>query len=100
MNNISLIGQLIVAPVYFCTEAGRDLTRFQLSCATSKDAPVIHHCQAWGPAALDLHQHLEAGERLQVRGELRYRERNSRRGGVVRIPVIHVREYSYLGRGC
>lgn len=97
MNNITLIGRLVKAPAYFCTEEGRDLTRFQLSCASDLDAPVVHHCQAWGPAALDLHTHLTTGESLQVRGELRYRKRKIDQGREERIPVIHVRAYSYLG---
>lgn len=95
MNCVSLIGSLAAAPVYFCTQDGHDLTRFVLEDAA--DATCNHHCQAWGPAALDLHTHLRAGNRLLVRGELRYRARSLPDGTAYNIPVIHVTGYSYLG---
>lgn len=99
MNTISLIGYLFAEPVYHCNEEGRDLTRFQLhsSNLSGKQVSVVHHCQAWGPAALDLHEHLTVGERLLIRGELRYRERKNQLGGEFRLAVIHVKEYTYLG---
>lgn len=100
MNTISLIGRLSAEPVYYCTTEGRDLTRFQLrNDATEEGETVksVHHCQAWGPAALDLHKHLTEGEQLLVRGELRYRERQGIRGGVQQVPFIYVKEYTYLG---
>ena len=105
MNEITLIGELSFPPTYHCTTEGRDLTRFELRTISAASAshrkPIVaaHHCTAWGPAALDLHEHLIPGDRLMVRGELRYRTRKDRRGGVVRLPEIYVRGYSYLGRG-
>ena len=98
MNRILLIGHLSAAPVYFCTAEGRDLTRFQLHVDPTEERPaLIHHCQAWGPAALDLHEHLTEGERVLVRGELRYRERSLEGIGTVQVPYVYVRGYSYLG---
>lgn len=101
MNNIVLIGTIAAAPVYHCTERGSDLTRFQLSVsANSLTSPVavVHHCRAWGPAALDLHQHLRPGDRLILRGELLYRQRRLAGGELVNVPVIEIQSYSYLGR--
>ena len=99
MNQITLIGHLAFPPTYHCTHQGQDLTRFEIrTAATEDDKPEAHHCTAWGPAALDLHQHLHPGDRLLVRGELRYRSRTLRQGGTLRVPVIYVRGYSYLGR--
>lgn len=100
MNQIMLIGQLEFPPTYHCTGEGQDLARFELR-TTSTGGPnktEAHHCTAWGPAALDLHQHLKVGDRLLVNGELRYRRRRTRQGGTLRVPVIYVRGYSYLGR--
>jgi len=34
-----------------------------------------------------------------VRGELRYRVHKWQRGKTYRVPEIHIREYSYLGKG-
>jgi single-stranded DNA-binding protein len=102
MNKVTLIGHLPGPPTYFCTEAGQDLTRFQIQMPPSEEGdapPVNHHCQAWGPAALDLHKHLNAGDRIMIQGELRYRQRDLGKGGVVGVPVIRVKGYSYLGRG-
>ena len=101
MNAITLIGHLHLSPVYHCTSEGRDLTRFELRTTSGTGGAgdeEAHHCTAWGPAALDLHRHLNAGDRLLVRGELRYRSRKIRSGGVMRVPEVHVKGYSYLGR--
>lgn len=102
MNSITLIGRLHLPPVYHCTTEGQDLTRFELRTGEDHGSEVSahesHHCSAWGPAAIDLHEHLNAGDRLLVRGELRYRSRKIRSGGVMRVPVVHVKGYSYLGR--
>lgn len=100
MNEITLIGRLPVPPTYHCTTGGQDLTRFELRTprhVESASAGESHHCIAWGPAALDLHRHLNSGDRLLVRGELRYRSRTLRSGGVVRVPEIYVCGYTYLG---
>jgi single-stranded DNA-binding protein len=100
MNQIMLIGQLAYPATYHCTGAGQDLVRFELR-TTSTSGPKdteAHHCTAWGPAALDLHRHLKVGDRLLVNGELRYRRRRTRQGGTLRVPVIYVRGYSYLGK--
>lgn len=97
MNEITLIGQLAFPPTYHCTPRGLDLTRFELR-TSSGERQEAHHCTAWGPAALDLHEHLNSGDRLLIRGELRYRRRTNRQGGTLRMPEIYVRGYSYLGR--
>jgi len=97
MNEITLIGQLAFPPTYHCTHKGLDLTRFELRTNTG-ERQEAHHCTAWGPAALDLHEHLHPGDRLLIRGELRYRRRTNRLGGTLRVPEIYVRGYSYLGR--
>jgi len=102
MNHILLIGTVVAPPVYFCTEQGRDLTRIQLSTpapAAVRGETTLHHCRAWGPAALDLHEHLKVGDRLLVRGELRYRRRRVGGEEQVNVPVIHIHSYTYLGRG-
>lgn len=101
MNNILLLGHLVAPPAYFCTEQGRDLTRLQLLTPVTsglEGEAAIHHCRAWGPAALDLHQHLEPGDRLLVRGELLYRQRKLSTGKLINVPVIQIKSYSYLGR--
>lgn len=101
MNQITLIGQLAFPPTYHCTFEGQDLTRFEIrtKSALGNGREAAHHCTAWGPAALDLHRHLQAGDRLLVSGELRYRQRRDRRGGTLRVPEIYVKGYTYLGRG-
>lgn len=102
MNHITLIGRLATAPTYHCTVHGQDLTRFELHTSVNHEAASAssaHHCIAWGPAALDLHKHLHRGDRLLVRGELRYRVHKWQRGKTYRVPEIHIREYSYLGKG-
>lgn len=103
MNEITLIGQLAVDPTYHCTANGQDLTRFEIRTSSGKatmpSAATAHHCIAWGPAALDLHKHLHRGDRLLVRGALLYRLHKWQRGKSYRVPEIHIREYSYLGKG-
>lgn len=99
MNQVILIGQLAYAPTYHCTHGGQDLTRFEVRTPLLEaDQSEAHYCTAWGPAALDLHRHLHPGDRILVRGELHYRKRTLRQGGTLRVPVIHVKGYSYLGR--
>ena len=87
MNNLQLIGTVTGNVAYFCTNEGRDLTRFQLTT----DA-TLHHCEAWGPAALDLHASLRVGETVCIEGPLRHRVRRS---GAER-PTVTVRGYTYL----
>ena len=102
MNHILLIGTVVAPPVYYCTEQGQDLSRIQLSTPgrnAVRAETILHHCRAWGPAALDLHEHLKVGDRLLVRGELQYRQRRFGGEQRVNIPVIHIHSYSYLGRG-
>ena len=101
MNELTLIGQLAAPSTYHCTEQARDLLRFTLRTGRSKDADTtdLHHCQIWGPAALDLHRHLNPGDRLMIRGELRYRSHRNRLGHTRRLAEIHVKSYTYLGRG-
>lgn len=101
MNELTLIGRLAAPSTYHCTEEARDLLRFTLRTGRSKDAVAtdLHHCQIWGPAALDLHRHLNVGDRLMVRGELRYRSHRNRLGNTQRLAEIHIKSYTYLGRG-
>lgn len=97
MNSVTLIGTIAREPVYHFTAQGNDLTRLELSppMASGEEA-IVHHCRAWGPAALDLHGHLKPGDRLLVCGELKYRRRQL--GGTwVNLPVIEITGYSYLG---
>lgn len=88
MNTVTLVGHVAAAPVYHCTPAGQDLSRFRLA-TPGRTALQEHHCLAWGPAALDLHRHLRVGERMLVRGELNYTSQG-------RAEVV-VRGYTYLG---
>ena len=111
MNKLTLIGQLDKLPTYHCTEKGRDLIRFELTTggeklAESSDVGTVyypqttdHHCVAWGPAALDLKQHLKVGDRLMIQGELHYRTHRNRRGELKRFAEVYVRGFSYLGDG-
>ena len=92
MNTISLLGQVVREPAYHCTTKGQDLTRFDLVAGEATDSnttPPVHECEAWGPAALDLHEHLLAGSRLLVRGTLDYRSSGR--------AYVRVRGYTYLG---
>lgn len=108
MNDITLIGTVPKRITYHFTEAGHDLVRFTLRTSIARSAAaenensagatfVDHHCQAWGPAALDIHTHLKPGDRILVRGELHYRNHRNRRGEVQRFAEVHVRGYTYLG---
>lgn len=102
MNKTLLLGTVIAAPVYFCTDQGQDLIRLKLETPAREDEPgeaVQHHCLAWGPAALDLHEHLKQGDRIMVRGELQYRQQRGRGEGIINVPFIRIRSYSYLGSG-
>lgn len=108
MNDITLIGILPKRVSYHFTEGGRDLIRFTLRTGNSgksqdkgasqnKSPAIDHHCQAWGPAAIDLHTNLKPGDRVMIRGELQYRNHRNRRGELQRFAEIHVRGYTYLG---
>ena len=102
MNKILLLGTVITAPVYFSTDQGQDLIRLTLETPSREDLPgetIHHHCLAWGPAALDLHEHLKHGDRIMVRGELQYRQRKGRGEEPINVPFIQIRSYSYLGSG-
>lgn len=97
MNCITLIGTLQERVTYFCTEKGQDLIRLQLGTPGSGEL-TVHHCRAWGPAAISLHQHLEVGDQLLIRGELKYRSRKSGDSQPIQLPVIEIKQYTYLGR--
>ena len=97
MNSLTLIGEVVSAPVYFCTEQGQDLVRFQLRTTDERGKDTLHHCQAWGPLALDLHRHLRKGEWSMVRGPLKYRPLNVG-GRRVQLPYVHIAAHSYLGK--
>ena len=97
MNQITLIGQVALPPVYHCTNLGQDLVRIELRTKTPT-GHTAHHCTAWGPAAIDLHTHLSRGDRILIRGELHYRSRRSARRSMHRIAEVYIQDYSYLGR--
>ena len=91
MNRVLLIGRLQGDPTYHFTEGGMDIVRFALDTETSGACSGIHHCLAYGPAAIDLHTHLVHGTLLSVAGRLAYRSQR----GAVRSTVV-VEAYSYL----
>ncbi len=95
MNSLTLIGNVYAPPVYHCTERAQDLCRFQLVTQDRRGKAHVHHCAAWGPAALDLHAHLEEGEQFLVRGELLYRTVRTA-GVLIQRPYVLVRKYTYL----
>ena len=97
MNSLTLIGEVAADPVYFCTEKGQDLTRIQLRTTDDRGYTTLHHCQAWGPLALDLHRHLRKGECCMVRGPLRYRLLNVADRSV-HLPYVHIAAHTYLGK--
>ncbi|CAH1000270.1 hypothetical protein LEM8419_01420 [Neolewinella maritima] len=97
MNKLTLIGELVAAPTYFCTSRGRDLTRFQLRTKESCGRISVHHCLAWGPLAINLHANLRVGEWSMVRGSLAYRTRRLGRQ-TVQLPYVRITEHSYLGQ--
>lgn len=77
------------APRYRRSRRGR--------AGTPPQADATHACEAWGPAALDLHEHLHAADRLLVRGELTYRHYQTPGGELIRRSVVLVKSYGYLG---
>ncbi len=98
MNCITLIGTLQKEVTYHCTEQGQDLVRLQLG-TINVEGLTVHHCRAWGPAALDLHQHLSVGDQLLIRGELKYRPRKLKAEQIFMVPAIEIKRYTYLGKG-
>ncbi|NJC25202.1 single-stranded DNA-binding protein [Neolewinella antarctica] len=112
MNQLTLIGTIFKSPTYHCTERARDLLRFTLqvkrqqkmravtrSPLRAAEVPAdVHYCLAWGPAALDLHANLKAGDRLLVSGELRYSNHRNRRGELSRFAEVYITGYTYLGQ--
>ena len=97
MNSVTLIGELVSDPVYFCTAKGQDLTRLQIRTTEADGTSTLHHCLAWGPLALQLHQHLRKGEWSLLRGPIKYRP--LRIGDrTVSLPYIHITAHSYLGK--
>ncbi len=99
MNTVSLLGRVVGRPVYFCTKGGHDLTRIILRTETgppTNRTRQSHHCIAWGPAALQLHEHLRPGDRLMVGGELRYRQRKDAAGRTSVRTEIHVLGFTFL----
>lgn len=101
MNRVTLIGTVTTAPAYHCTERGRDLCRFALRTLSGTRATPTrqsHYCIAWGEPALRLHEHLRAGDRLLVQGELRYLERRGPDGNWHERVTVRVTKFSFLGR--
>ena len=80
--------------MYYCTPTARDLTRITLETVDRQGRKTYHECVAWGPLALHLHARVGAGERLFLYGQLRYRNRKSRKGAYVSL-----RAYNFLGEG-
>ena len=109
MNDLTLIGSVPKPATYHCTERGRDMLRFVVATGGKSNhassaagsvyfpAATEHHCIAWGPAALDLHEHLKIGERIMIRGELHYRTHRNRKGELQRFAEVYVKSYTYLG---
>lgn len=94
MNCVTIIGTVAASPTYHCTSGARDLCRIQLLTYDDLGRATLHHCLAWGPAALNLHQHLAVGDALLLRGKLCYRK--LRLSGVSR-PFVKIVAFSYLG---
>ncbi len=105
MNEVLLLGSVSGEAVYYCDQWARDLLRFRLRTEPSSAARMHgrragfqhHHCIAWGPAALDLAQHLRPGSVVQLRGELIARKLRTEDGRLTRQCEVHVRSYTYLG---
>ena len=97
MNRVWLTGHVCGQITYHCTAGGSDLTRFCLSTRSADRADTLHHCEAWGPAALDLHTHLRSGDTLCLIASLTYRGRGRDRE-YRRVPRLTVRAYTYLGQ--
>lgn len=102
INSIRLIGVLDSSPVYVTTERAADLTIFQLNTESSGSGTTrqyTHRCLAWGPAALALHEYLDKGCRLAIRGELTYAEYRDDQRRLRKIAEIHVTDFCFLDRG-
>ena len=91
-NRVSLLGHVVGTPVYHCTTEARDLLRFSLRVvdANQPDLFFWQECVIWGGPALGLADCLQSGDRLLVRGTLRYRRERSR-------AYVEVRRYVLLG---
>jgi len=106
MNSILLIGHLTEPPQYFTTIKGADLTKFKLLTAqihcywagSNQMKHPEHQCIAWGPAALLLHEYLEKGSRLAVRGELYYTDFVDSNGQQRSRAEVYVSDFTFLGR--
>jgi len=106
MNSIFLIGHLTESPQYYTTNQGADLTKFKLrtladrrkwSTGNSLQSPE-HQCIAWGPAAIQLHEFLEKGSRLAIRGELYYAHFTDRSGHPQSRAEVYVSDFTFLGQ--
>ncbi|MEL6143111.1 MAG: single-stranded DNA-binding protein [Bacteroidota bacterium] len=105
MNSILLIGHLPEPPQYFTTQQGADLTKFKLLTSFSREhwkgrytnKLPEHQCIAWGPAALQLHEFLEKGSRLAVRGELFYAQYIDKFGQRRSKAEVHISDFTFLG---
>ena len=93
MNSVRLIGRVQHAPRYYCTAAGRDLTRITLAVRIPRNRTVLHECVAWGGPAFSLYDKLRTGDLLAVEGKLRYRSPACRKDG-----YIVVRHFSIVER--
>lgn len=95
MNTVTLIGRTAAAPVYYCNHRAQDIARLQLVTLDRRGGEHVHHCVAFGPAAIDLHTHLRLHEQLAIRGELLYRDRRIG-NSVHKVPYVLIRQYTYL----
>ena len=93
-NRVSLIGRVVGQPVYYCTEMARDLVRMYLRTDEPGNAEIVHECVAWGTPALHLYDQVKRGDRVVVRGTLRYRTSSRCKGAYVRV-----QRYARLGAG-
>ena len=90
-NRVTLLGTVVSDPVYHCTVDARDLLRLTLHIPGGySDMTLYQECVIWGGPALGLADCLRKGDRIFVRGSLRYR-RDHRR------PYVHIRQYVLLG---
>lgn len=93
-NRVSLLGTVVGIPVYHCTTDARDLLRFTLRIADEAGTGEAFNqeCIIWGGPAIGLADCLQSGDRILVRGPLRYRQ--GRTSG-----YVHIRRYLLLGGG-
>lgn len=105
-NSIRLIGVLDRNPLYVTTENGADLTRFELVTLRQASNSSLqqletnhdrHQCVAWGPNALQLHEHLVVGSRVAIQGQLLYSSYVTSAGMSRVVAEVEVNGFTFLG---